>query len=252
MARAISMYGPAGIVLDLDHGFDILNADSFRALVSLLGQRSHGRCHVRGVCLAAPCESFSMARRAPLWSRFPHALRSAEHPCGLPELSGTDRLVCSRGNRLARKTAKLIAICMQHKIPWLLENPKSSFLWRFPAIERALKSAQCVVVDQCQYGCPWMKPTMLAMSPLLCPTPSLCKRCRGRRGVCSRTGLPHTVLTGTDKGVFRTAAAKVYPKALCRAIANTFRTCWAVTLLGDKIQLLNGITSTRMRTGEDS
>ena len=45
---------------------------------------------VKAVWLGTPCEGYSRARRAPLWSRAPHAIRSPSRPLGLSELVGAD------------------------------------------------------------------------------------------------------------------------------------------------------------------
>ena len=45
-----------------------------------------------------PCNSWSLARRAPLWSSMPHRLRSPEFLYGLPELEGRDLETARIGN----------------------------------------------------------------------------------------------------------------------------------------------------------
>ena len=177
---------------------------------------------MRGVCLASPCETFSIARRAPPLSRYPHQLRSKEHPFGLPLLSGKDLDICKRGNQLAVFTSMIIRLCSKMQIPWMLENPASSHLWSHPPMLSALQGSTETIFDQCQYGTAWRKPTKIAMGGLLCPTPYLCRRCTGSRQRCSATDKAHVVLSGAANGAFLTARSKHYPKALCRGIAYTF------------------------------
>ena len=237
VAHAVSRHGVVAVVIDLASGHDVLKPAIQQALKGLLRQKRRGRNVVRGVCLASPCETFSTARRAPLYARFPHQLRSREHPFGLPLLTGNDLEICMRGNQLAAFTAMIIRLCNKLRIPWMLENPASSYLWSHPPMQSALRGCTDTVIDQCQYGMAWRKPTRMAMGGLLCPTPYLCKRCAGSRQRCSATGKAHVVLSGTANGAFRTAVSKHYPKALCRGIAYTFRSLWASRYVADHAEI---------------
>ena len=73
----------------------------------------------------------------------------------------------------------------------------------------------------------------MAMGGLLSPVPYLNKRCTGGRQCCSATDKAHVVLSGAANGGFLTAKSKHYPKALCRGIANTFKSLWASRYVAD-------------------
>ena len=44
--------------------------------------------------------------------------------------------------------------------------------------------------------------------------------CKGHKGLCSRTHLPHVQLQGKLNGVNRTKLAEPYPRQLCHRIAR--------------------------------
>jgi hypothetical protein len=228
VAKSVCRAGPTAAVLDLIHGYDLLAPGALTELLSLLRQSRRGRSRVRGVCLASPCESFSIARRAPPSSPMPSAVRSKEFIWGLPDLPKLDAALCETGNQLCRATARIIRVCEANGIAWILENPASSMLWSAPPIARLLQKPNVcfTTIHQCMYGTPWKKPTGLAMGGGLRPSPHLSCKCvyTGKR--CSRTGQPHIVLSGLANGAFKTLAAKEYPKQLCDAIMKTFQEWW--------------------------
>ena len=82
VGKAVAETGVQSYIIDLVYGYDLLSRKGFAAVKSLLARSRRGRPCVRGVCLASPCETFSAARRAPMGSRLPRRLRSAQHPCG--------------------------------------------------------------------------------------------------------------------------------------------------------------------------
>ena len=228
VAKSVCRAGPAAVVIDFIHGYDLLARGALDSVCRLLRQQRKGRHKVRGVCLASPCESFSIARRAPPGSRMPSAVRSKEFIWGLPNLPELDAILCETGNKLCRATARIIRECEANHIPWILENPASSMLWIAPPIARILRkpTVSFTVIHQCMCGTAWKKPTGLAMGCGLSPTPHLMDTCTYKGKRCSRTGKPHVVLSGVSNGAFKTLAAKEYPKQLCDAITRTFQVCW--------------------------
>ena len=189
------------------------------------------------------CEAYvwhRLARPSPLHDVLlcTHGIRTS---CGagsiLLDCRCLQEKICMRGNQLAAFTAKIIRLCNKLRIPWVLENPASSYLWSHPPVQSALRGSTDTVIDQCQYGMAWRKPTRLAMGGLLCPTPYLCKRCAGSRQLCYATGKAHVVLSGTANGAFLTAVSMHYPKALCRGIASTFKSFWASRYVADRAEI---------------
>ena len=88
-------------------------------------------------------------------------------------------------------------------------------------LERRHKS---VVLDFCQFGEPWLKPTKLVYSRLL-DLQSIGKRCGFRCNAwrCTRSGHFHIPLVGRDaRGVWMTHRAQPYPHSLVRALAKLF------------------------------
>eukprot|EP00959_Pyramimonas_sp_CCMP1952_P071837 1500391-Pyramimonas_sp.AAC.1 len=73
---------------------------------------------------ATPCEGFSRARRAPLWSRLPRALCSPQHVHGIPNLLEADQKSLDRSNALGRAAALLLCSAIHRSIPAGEENPR--------------------------------------------------------------------------------------------------------------------------------
>ena len=177
--------------------------------------------------LAIPCNSFSAARRAPIGSAMPRRLRSNAHPFFLPGLCDADRRVAETGNRIVRACASIVRACQLAQVPWIIENPRSSFLWKMPAMQRlaAGDSVRIHHCHQCQYSCPWMKPTTFMTghcqsAPQLERSCHPVKRCGLR--MCSKSGEPHFVLSGP--GV--TKQAQTYSHSLASALTSVFREAW--------------------------
>ena len=179
------------------------------------------------VWLATPCSSFSQARRGQ-GGKMPGALRTREQVLGLPGLSDRDQERVRLGNRLARWTCRFIKACLQSGIPVILENPAGSLLWHFPGFQRLAKQGRSIIYDNCQYGEVWRKRTRLVGWNV--DLDSLSLRCKQkfaiqndgqRKAVCSRTGAPHSVLSGPRAGAeWCTALASAYPWPLCVKVSE--------------------------------
>ena len=72
---------------------------------------------VMAVWLGTPSEGLSRARRAPQWSRMPHALRAPDAVRGLPGLSGKDAETLHRSNFLADKAQRIMELAWRLGIP---------------------------------------------------------------------------------------------------------------------------------------
>ena len=75
------------------------------------------------------------------------------------------------------------------------------------------------VLDFCQFGEPWQKPTKILGN--FWPLQQLSKRCQPQGGLCSMSHQPHVHLSGTDDaGNFLTLKAQPYPWALAANVAR--------------------------------
>ena len=102
-----------------------------------------------------PCNSWTKARRAPLWSSYPHKLRGpGDQISGLQGLSKSDLFKTLFGDTMLFGSVKVIRKCLKFDIPGYLENPKNSWLWGTPQMKalRKCNSVHLIDADQCQYG----------------------------------------------------------------------------------------------------
>ena len=177
------------------------------------------------------CSSWSLARRAPPWSRMPHRLRSADHPFGLPALTGRDLAVCVQGNNMLKNMVRVIKDSLFVNGAGYLENPRSSYIWvalrKIFAAELKSKKMEIHHTCLCMYGTSWKKPTSLLIWGAA--TAPKFRDCTGPRGVCARTGCAHEALSSSSdvkccihNGGFRTRLAQVYPKAFAKYLFNIF------------------------------
>ena len=150
------------------------------------------------------CASFSRAVRP--------AVRTAEKPEGIDEMTETMTAKVAIGNAMAAWVAKLVRLVMTLQLPFWIENPAGSFLWLQPdwvqlAEEFALGA---FLTDYCRWGTPWRKRTKFvgrfqgAGMKLLC--------------WCGR---PHVKLVGYSVAhkCCWTKAAEAYPRSLARYLA---------------------------------
>ena len=120
-------------------------------------------------------------------------------------------------------TSRVIDVCVKLGIPCTLENPINSRLWFAPPINRLGLHSSCLKqnIDQCLFGSLWRKRTAI-WSWNCGSVKELGSLCPSTGGICSASGKPHIVLSGTDpdtKKLF-TAGAQEYPKLFARAIAS--------------------------------
>ena len=82
-----------------------------------------------------------------------------------------------------------------------------------------------VRLDYCEFGEPWLKPTLLLYSKLL-DLGSVGRQCgfRTNHFYCTATGKRHLALVGRDEtGVWMTHRAQPYPKQFVRELAKIFK-----------------------------
>ena len=176
---------------------------------------------VRGVMLQPPCDTMSAIRN--IDRRGP--LRTRARPYGDEWAERDERLwpKVLAGNACAKAAATIARACMKAGVPFVVENPRASWLWKLPCWEGIVGDARTTLCccDQCMFGALWRKRT-----GLLCfgvPDEELLKlqsRCNGSRGVCDKSGKQHILLIGTDgHGTCWTKRAQSYPLCMAKAIA---------------------------------
>ena len=103
--------------------------------------------------IALPCTTFSIAQRG--------RLRSELYPMGLPGLPPHLQARVDNGNALLRASLQIIRACISQGIPWILENPGSSYAFKTLAVRELIRLGWGfeVTCDQCQYGTKWRKRT---------------------------------------------------------------------------------------------
>ena len=195
-------------------GGDILNFGVFQKIIRSIQHKIFSFVH-----MGMPCESWSRARKND--GLGPPPLRDdGQNLYGFTCMSFADLSKIDRGNRLLLRTFQLAKTCIDHCIPFTIENPASSRAWltdEMQTLERLGATPQ--LVHYCQYGKAWKKATVF----LGWRVPNFhFKLCTGTSGICSHTGFRHTHLQGTNSsGVFLTLIAQPYPTGLTHTIAAT-------------------------------
>ena len=114
-------------------------------------------------------------------------------------------------------------LCLKYDVPFILENPQTSFLWDLPELQALVNRSDCYVrvLDFCQFGTKWKKPTRFLFGGIpWSDSEPLQRRCEARGGRCSRTGQKHLILEGPGPdGRPWTRTAQPYPLELCRMLA---------------------------------
>ena len=156
------------------HGFTVMTWDfvddpaqdmsSLRAVHQLIeGLKPKGnRAGPTYIHLAPPCNTFSTARfpkvrlGQPTCSHTAHQLcpvlhaRSNEYPAGIPAMLRDKKV--GEGLKLANlivdNTVIFIRAMMEHGVMISIENPKSSYLWRYEAMANLLSQAHCSMMGE--------------------------------------------------------------------------------------------------------
>ena len=176
---------------------------------------------ISGAFLGTPCNSWSPARRAPLWSSFPRRLRTRETFFGIDGLSPADQHTLRIGNGTSARAVRIIQLCNQYGIPVAEENPNASLLWLTPARKRLYgqKNAVTSTFDMCAFGTPWKKRTRICSLNWQLALEN--KTCSGQ-STCKFSNRKHIPLSGTEGGKFITQQGAVYPPRLCNFLARSF------------------------------
>ena len=194
---------------------------------------------VLGVMIAPPCTSFSVARDRTA------VIRNKAFPWGLPDslLTSKDAARVEIGNACARATLRFLRACDRASIPWAVENPHSSKLWRLPEFEQFASAShtQVKIIDFCAYGTPWRKRTRIMFGNVdSCDLTRFDKcRCAGQHGCCSFQAGKHFQLTGVGPHHRPwTFIAQPYPPRLCRDIAHALSS--ALIIAGAHLRCYGG------------
>ena len=192
-------------ICDLGHASEYLRIS--RAIVT-------GR--VGFISFAIPCGSFSILR-----IRGKSTSRSKSRPWGLGTCAG-EKL----GNRLAKLTLKLIGLCLQHHVLWVVENPRSSRLFILPQFEKLMMRTDVEVVDldMCQFGLcdPVSMLKFRKATRLVGNVPGLSSLSRKCPGDHKHQHVEDSVVV-EGRSVKRSKLAGEYPKEYCRALATLVR-----------------------------
>jgi len=171
------------------------------------------RSRVAVACwLGPPCAS---------WSRLMQIfqpIRSIIHIYGLPDASPSDLVKLHAGNTTMRCTARIIRCCIRMNILCITENPDTSLFWSAPPISALINGGQLITTDYCQFGARWRKRTRFLIHRGA-DADHLTRRCRGRNGICSLSGLHHIHLL-KHSGKDWAHIAEAYPPKLARSFAD--------------------------------
>jgi hypothetical protein len=184
-----------------------------RLLAQLKTWHAAGRLHF--VHFGVPCTSFSAAL---FWSGH---LRSKDFPWGLSDLSADKQDKLEIANTIVRNSLTMLKWLISVNVCVSVENPSTSKLWYIEEFKAWINLGRLslVDVDYCQFGQPWRKRTRFLFSASMNAS-TLERLCKGHKGLCSRTKLPHIQLQGKLNGVNRTKLAEPYPRQLCHRIAH--------------------------------
>ncbi len=218
LSKAVRALGFPVISADilLDDIWDLSNRETY---LVLLGWIESGL--VLGLWCGTPCSTFSQARRAPPGSQMPGRLRDQAHPRGLPGLSERDKKAVKMGTLLADRAACLLQAAARRRIPCGEENPQCSLLWslRSRVDFMNMKNVVTYCVDYCAFGAAYRARTRLVCAHFKLPDEVYDMKCKGK-GVCTFSGVPHVVLTGSSANAFLTRMTSAYPIKMCKMIAK--------------------------------
>jgi hypothetical protein len=118
-------------------------------------------------------------------------------------------------------TVAVIRACVTAGVFFSLENPKTSALFKLPALRAALKFAGAVFIEYhcCRYGCSYVKPTLIASNCfVLNQLAALCNCTHKHEVLRGRVKVPNTL--GVPEWHWKTALAGEYAPKLCHKWAH--------------------------------
>lgn len=169
------------------------------------------------VHFAPACGTASRAREYPVpGGHAPAPLRSESHPEGLPDLANTnprDLIRVQAANRLYQLVAEAAVLLHSRGIAFVIENPKNSLFWWFPAIAQltALPGCADIVYQSCMHGGSRPKWQRLRAFPA--------EHFRALNLLCD--GKHRHLRWGLlKKGGFSTSNETAYPRLFCQRLAE--------------------------------
>ena len=125
-----------------------------------------------GIVMGPPCETWTVARFMELVGRLsaPRPLGSASTPIGLPDVSKRELAQVGVGNDILLLSFLLFFLVMmtggtalmEHPSDPVARQPEAPSIWRLGITQTLIAmGARIVYIDQCRYGSPSRKPTML-------------------------------------------------------------------------------------------
>ena len=199
--RLASVYKVWVLTYDYEHGAEqnLLDEEVRQQIYGLL----HADAFL-GCGMAPEYASFSRAVTP--------AVRSADKPLGLENISENMKVKVAIGNSHASFVCKVFDLLSQRGLIFLLENPDGSFLWLHPEFQkRGLGRAEnSYRFDMCTFSTPWRKRIRIATN---CELSGLRELCCG--------GHSHLKLRGRSSAHRCSWArvAQVYPLGLCRKLS---------------------------------
>ena len=215
MSRAVRQLGYHSHEYDIRHGPDF-DLTSKKVHARLRRDASRGR--ILGSVLAPVCTSFSTARNRT------SVIRTKECSWGVTrQLSDRETTTLAEGNKIALGLLVVLRILAKYRVPFVVENPRSSLLWQLPELRRLFQQFGCHerVCDLCGFGARWRKRTLFVCHRLdESETRGLVRACTGKHS-CSFSGQEHIRLSGNaPSGVAWTRVAQTYPQRLSTCLAK--------------------------------
>ena len=169
--------------------------------------------------MAPPCGTASAAReiQLPGMTDLPAPLRTADHPDGLPGLTGRDEIRVSAANKLYALCADVFKLCYQLDIACMVENPNQSLFWSTTFWRDIEDEVQMFtqIHQACGYGS--QRPKWTRMTATFPQVATINKTCDQQH-----QHAPWGVQIINGKKVFATALEVHYPPKLCQAICQAF------------------------------
>ena len=163
---------------------------------------------------AAEARCFAAAGLAPICASFSTAItpavQSCEFPLGLPALSPAMAVKVAQGNAHCTFVVRFVRVLLRLGVPFWLENPDGSWLWRQPAFVQLFQDYPELGFwryDCCRYGSLWRKRTKVLTTTALAGSVRLCLGGHELRGRSKKYKMAWT------------AVAESYPLGVCRDLA---------------------------------
>ena len=144
----------------------------------------------------------------------PPVLRAAEHPFGVPWLTGADLAKVQAANKVYTGLAAFLVFLDQHKLFFSVENPESSMLWQLPCLQPVVAKKWRFSFHMCQYG--GQRLTRRSLLSNCIQVRHFEARCAGDHA--HKPWTPYVDANG--RRVFATAEEAAYPKALCQQLVE--------------------------------